>query len=74
MSHWSGLKPVTSATSSILAILWTSLRYPVLSLCHGDSADFDLHIRDLYMLQQFTDELDVGVGQLSSVSGIEYIA
>jgi len=38
MSHWSGLRPLVSATPSILDPHYDPLRYPVVALCHGDPA------------------------------------
>lgn len=42
----------------------TPLGYPVAVLCHGDPAALYLQIWPLHMLQQFIDEVDVGVGQI----------
>ena len=41
----------------------TSLGYPIVVLCHGDPVALNL---DLHMLQQFIDEVGVGVGNLFS--------
>ena len=68
MSHWSGSRPLASATHYQYWILTgTSLRYPVVALCHGDPAALDLQERPLHMLQQFIDGTDVGVGQLKAL-------
>ena len=46
-------------------LIWTPLRYPVVALCHGEP----LVLQDwpFYPLQQFTDEVDVGVSQLEAL-------
>lgn len=38
---------------------------PVAALCHGAPAALDLQVMSLHMLQQFIDEVDVGVGHLT---------
>jgi len=45
----------------------TPLRYPAVALCHRDFAALDLQGRPFQMLQQFIDEVDVGVGQLKAL-------
>jgi hypothetical protein len=42
----------------------TPLRHPVVALCHGDLAALDLQDRPLLAFLQFTDWVDVWVGQL----------
>ena len=41
----------------------TGLRYPVVALCHGDLAMFNLQDWPLHVLQQFIHGVDVTVGQ-----------
>ena len=67
MSHWSGLRPLVSATISILNPQRTALGYPVVSLCHGDHAALDLQDLPLHMPQQCIDVVDVEVNQLKVV-------
>lgn len=38
---------------------------PAAALCDGAPAALNLHVMSLHMLQQFIDEVDVGVGQLT---------
>ena len=45
-------------------LIGTPLGYPVVALCHGGPAALGLQDLSLHMLQQITDGLDVGVGQL----------
>ena len=66
--HWPGVRLLAlSATLSILD------PHPYFSwigsccLCHGDPAAFYLQDRALHRLQQFTDEVDAGVGQLQAL-------
>lgn len=40
------------------------LDFHVFALCHGDHTALDLWDWSLYMLQQITDGVDVGVGQV----------
>ena len=57
MSHWTGSRPLGSATLPMLAHIGTPLEYPVLAPCHGDTAALGLQI--LPILQQITDGVDV---------------
>lgn len=41
MTHWSGTRPLASATLSVLEP-YRSLGYPLFGLQHGDPAVFDL--------------------------------
>ena len=43
------------------------LRYPVVALCHGDSAVLDLQVQSFQSLQQITDGVDVVVGYLKAL-------
>ena len=62
-SHWAGSRPLASATTSIQNPHQDSpLGYPVISLCHGDPAALVLHDWPLHVIQQFTDEVAIGVG------------
>ena len=63
MSHWPSLRPLASATLSILDSHRAPLRYPVIALCHGDPAA--LCLQDLHV---FIDKVDVGVDQLKALS------
>ena len=62
MSHWSGSRRLASAT-----LYWTLTRmplgHPVVVLCDGDPAALILHDLPLHAVQQFIDEVDVGVSQ-----------
>ena len=44
---------------------WPGLGYPVVAPCYGDSAA--LALQPPHVLQQFTDEVDIGVGQLKAL-------
>ena len=66
MSHWSGSKPLASAT---LAIDTGTPGYPVAALCREDPIDLDLQDQPLHILQQFTDGVDVRVGQFTAGTG-----
>ena len=61
MSHWSDLRPLASATPSLLDPRWDS------ALCHGDPAALDEQVWPFHMLQQFIDDVDFGVGQLKAL-------
>jgi hypothetical protein len=62
VSHWSGSRPLASATLSILDPHWDSSRYPVVALFHRDPAVLDMwYHQTLHMLHQFIDGVDVGV-------------
>ena len=61
MPHWSGFKPLASATLSILHSHLTPLRYPVVALCLGDSAALVMQDLTLHISQQFTNGVDVGM-------------
>lgn len=67
MSHWSDLRPLASATLSILDYNWTLLRYPEATLCFGDHVALVLEDQSLHALQHFIDVADVGVGQLKAL-------
>jgi len=67
-SHWSGTKPLASATPSILDSQGTPRRYPVVALCYGDPAALDLQDQPLRVLQQLTDEVDVRVDPLRALN------
>jgi hypothetical protein len=54
IGHWSGLKPLASATLSILDPHRTFIGYLV-ALCHGDPVASVLQEQLLPMLQQFTE-------------------
>lgn len=62
-AHGSGSRSGLSCTS-IAALAGTALGYPVFVLCHGDSAVLDLEVHPLRLLQQFIEDVNVGVGQL----------
>jgi len=68
MSHWSGSRPLVSATPSILTgtPLCDNNSYPAVALCHGDPAALDLQDWPLHMLQHLTDGVDFGVSQLKA--------
>jgi hypothetical protein len=55
MSPWSGLRPLVSATISILNPQRTALGYPVVSLCHGDPVALDPQDGHLHAFKQFID-------------------
>lgn len=61
MTHWSGFKPLASATLSILDSHLTPLRYPVVGLCLGDSAALVMQDLTLHISQQFINGVDVGM-------------
>lgn len=67
MSHGSGLRPLASATLSILDPQWDSSQYPVVTPSHGDPAVLVLQAQHLHMVQQFLDEVDAGVSQLKAL-------
>lgn len=67
MSHCSGLRLLVSATLSILDLIGTSIRHPVVVLCHGDATGLILQDWPLHMLQQFLDGVDGGVVQLKAL-------
>lgn len=67
VSYCSGFRPLAHATLSILDLHRTPLGDPVVDFCHGDPVTLDLHDQPLYMLQQFTDRVDVGVDQLQNL-------
>ena len=46
------------------ALIGTPLGYPVVALCRGGPAALGLQDLSLHVLQQITDGVDVGVGQL----------
>lgn len=50
VSHWPGLKPLASAVTSVLYPHGTTLRYPVVTLHHGDPAALNLHNQSLHVL------------------------
>lgn len=56
MSHYSGSRPLASATLLILG--------SVVALCPRDPEALDLRDQTLYVLQQFIDGVDIGVHQL----------
>lgn len=58
----SGLRPVASATLSILIIAGTPLGYRVAALCLGDPAALAGQNEHLHVLQQLTDVVDIAVG------------
>lgn len=45
----------------------TPLGYPVVALCYGDSAAFDLQDQALHVRQQFIDGVNIGVGHLKTL-------
>lgn len=51
----------------------TPLWYPVFVLCHGDPAALGLQDRSFHELQQFTDAVDAGLGQLKAL-GLDPVA
>lgn len=59
VSHWFGLRPLAFAILSILD--------PVHALSCGDLRALVLRDQALHALQQFTDGVDVGVGQLKAL-------
>jgi hypothetical protein len=67
MSHWSGSRPLVSATLSILGPQWDSSQ---ISCCYGVSRrpwSFGSAGPASYTLQQFKDGVDVGVGKLGAL-------
>ena len=68
----SGLRPLSGFCYTISdGPSLDPLGYPVVVQRHGDPAALGLLNRSLHMLQQITDGVDVGVGQLSLGSGSE---
>ena len=63
VSHWSGLRPLASATLSILDShrdsSWLSIAVP----CCGDPTVLDLRNCPLHMLQKLLDGVRIGVSQ-----------
>lgn len=53
-----------SAAPPLWPLAGTALGYPGFALCHGDSAVLDLEVHPFRVLQQFIEEVNVGVGQL----------
>jgi hypothetical protein len=64
VSHWSDLRPLASAT---LSTLEPPFGPPVAALCPGDPVGLDLLGQPLHVLQQLTDGVDVGAGQLKGL-------
>ena len=60
-------KAQASSASSILDNYRAPLRYPIIALCNGDPLALDLQEWLLHKLQQFTDGVDAGVGQLKAL-------
>lgn len=60
----SGLRPVASATLSILILAGTPPGHLVAALCPGDPAALALQDENLHVLQQLTDVDDIAVGSL----------
>jgi hypothetical protein len=65
MSHWSGSRPLVSATPSMPDPCQDS--YPVVALCCGDPEALDLWVWPLCALQQFIHGVDAVVGQLKAL-------
>ena len=53
---------MAAAALMIMGSHGAPLGYPVVVLCHGDPVVLDLYVHPLHVLQQFVDEVDVGVG------------
>jgi len=64
MSHWSGWRPLALLHYQYMILTGTPLRYPVVVPCYGEPSAMDLQNWPLYVIQQFVDELHVGLGQL----------
>lgn len=47
----------------------TFLRHPVVALCREDPQALVLQDQPLHTLQQFTDDVDAGLGQLKALDG-----
>lgn len=63
---WSGLRPLASATLSILDPHQDSSQTILLfTVCHRDAAA--LNLQDFHALQQFIEEVDIGLGQLKTL-------
>lgn len=45
ISHYYGLRPLTSATLSILGPHWDSFWISCVALCHGDAVALDLQVQ-----------------------------
>ena len=67
VSHWSGLRPLASATLSILDPHWDSSQISCCCQCHGDPVVLDLQNQPLHVLQHFMDGVDIGVGQFKAL-------
>ena len=70
MSHWSGSRPLASATLSDWILTRTPPKYSVVALCHGDPASLDQQDWPFHMLQQIIDGVDFGVGQLRALASL----
>ena len=64
MCHWSCLRPLASATLSVLDPHLDSSVHPIVALWHGEPATLDVLDLPRHMLQQCIDGIDTGVGQL----------
>lgn len=62
MSHWFGLRSLASVTPSILDPHQTPPGYSVVALCCGDPAASEQQDWPFHVSQQFTDDVDIGVG------------
>lgn len=67
MNLWSVLRPLDSATPSIHYSHWDSFLNTFVALGYGDAAALDLQDWSFQVLQQFIDEVDLGVGQLKAL-------
>ena len=63
MSHWSGMRPLASATPSVLDPHWVFSQISWLCPVSWRSCSLYLQNWPLHRLQQFIGRVDVGVGQ-----------
>jgi hypothetical protein len=64
VSRWSSLRFLASVT---LTILLSLPDYSIVVLCHGNPAVLDPKDWTFHVPQQFTDGVDLGVGQLKAL-------
>jgi hypothetical protein len=68
ISHWFSLRSLVSVAASILDPPWDSSQLGYLvALHHGDPTVFNLQDQPFGSPQQFTDDVDFGLGQVKAL-------